>query len=206
MLSFVPMVGFGMAVMTLVGKRIGEGRPALAERTTWLAARSVAAYMFVFGVLFIAFPDTILLPFIGNHANAEMTSIHEQVVVLLRFVAFYTFFDGMAIVFAFAIRGAGDTRFPFVYTLLTSWTVMVLPTYYLVTTHRGGLNAAWCACSAYICLVGTGFFLRFLRGNWKTMNIIGNIAANPHTAEGATPDVLAQEGVPVSLGATAESD
>jgi MATE family multidrug resistance protein len=206
MLSFVPMIGFGMAVMTLVGKRIGEGRPALAERTTWLAAKSVAAYMFVFGVLFIAFPDTILLPFIGNHANAEMTSIHEQVVVLLRFVAFYTFFDGMAIVFAFAIRGAGDTRFPFVYTLLTSWTVMVLPTYYLVTTHRGGLNAAWCACSAYICLVGTGFFLRFLRGNWKTMNIIGNIAANPHTAEGATPDALAHEGVPVSLGATAESD
>ncbi len=206
MLSFVPMVGFGMAVMTLVGKRIGEGRPQLAERTTWLAARSVAAYMFVFGVAFIAFPDTILLPFIGNHANAEMTSIHDQVIVLLRFVAFYTFFDGMAIVFAYAIRGAGDTRFPFVYTLVTSWTVMVLPTYYLVTTHRGGLNAAWCACSAYICLVGTGFFLRFLRGNWKTMNIIGNIAANPDTADGATLDAPAHKGVPVAQGATAQID
>ena len=39
MLSFIPMMGVGMAVMTLVGKRIGEGRPALAVRTTWLAAR-----------------------------------------------------------------------------------------------------------------------------------------------------------------------
>ena len=113
MLSFVPMLGVGMAVMTLVGKRIGEGRPKLAERTTWLAARSVATYMFVFGMLFVVFPETILLPFTGWHAASEMASIRDQVVVLLRFVAVYTFFDGMAIVFAFAVRGAGDTRFPF---------------------------------------------------------------------------------------------
>jgi multidrug resistance protein, MATE family len=198
MLSFVPMLGLGMAVMTLVGRRIGEGRPALAERTVWLAARSVAAYMILFGLLFVAFPDTILLPFVGRHANAEMTSIHDQVVVLLRFVAFYTFFDGMSIVFAYAIRGAGDTRFPFVYTLITSWTVMVFPTYYLVTTHRGGLNAAWCACSAYICMVGTGFFLRFLRGNWKTMNIIGNLAGS---SDGETEKEPRSPVVPVTLGA-----
>jgi len=206
MLSFVPMVGFGTAVMTLVGKRIGEGRPQLAERTVWLAARSVAAYMLVFCLLFIAFPDTLLLPFIGENADADMTSIHDQVIVLLRFVSFYTFFDGMAIVFAYAIRGAGDTRFPFVYTLITSWTVMVFPTYFLITTHRGGLNAAWCACSAYICLVGTGFFLRFLRGNWKKMNIIGNIAAEPDSADGATLAAPALKGVPVAQGATVQAD
>jgi len=157
-------------------------------------------------VVFIAFPDTILLPFIGTHANAEMTSIHDQVIVLLRFVAFYTFFDGMAIVFAYAIRGAGDTRFPFVYTLVTSWTVMVFPTYFLISTHRGGLNSAWCACSAYICLVGTGFFLRFLRGNWKKMNIIGNIAAPPAATEGETAHEPSPQSVRVPLGATLESD
>jgi multidrug resistance protein, MATE family len=173
MLSFIPMIGFGMAVMTLVGKRIGEGRPQLAERTTWLAAGSVAVYMFIFGIVFIGFPEAILRPFIGSHANAEMTSIHNAVIVLLRFVAFYTFFDGMGIVFSFAVRGAGDTRFPFVYTLVMSWSLMVVPTYFLITTKTGGLNAAWCACSAYICSVGVGFFLRFLTGKWKTMSIIG---------------------------------
>ena len=188
MLSFIPMVGFGMAVMTLVGKRIGEGRPELAERTTWLAARSVATYMCVFGVLFIVFPKTILLPFTGSHANGEMAFIHDQVIVLLRFVAFYTFFDGMGIVFAFAIRGAGDTKFPFIYTLVTSWSVMVLPTYLMISTGRGGLNSAWCACSAYICLLGTGFFFRFRRGKWKSMNIIGAGAPSPTTQESELDD------------------
>ena len=62
MLSFIPMMGVGMAVMTLVGKRIGEGRPALAVRTTWLAARSVATYMLVFCILFVVFPRDDLAP------------------------------------------------------------------------------------------------------------------------------------------------
>jgi multidrug resistance protein, MATE family len=179
MLSFIPMVGVGTAVMTLVGRRIGEGRPKLAERTTWLAARAVATYMFAFGVLFVVFPETILLPFTGWHATSGMALIQDQVVVLLRFVAVYTFFDGMAIVFAFAVRGAGDTRFPFVYTLVTAWTIMVLPTYLMISTGRGGLVAAWCACSAYICVLGTGFLIRFLNGKWKSMNIIGAAAPSP---------------------------
>jgi multidrug resistance protein, MATE family len=184
MLSFVPMIGVGTAVMTLVGKRIGEGRPKLAERTTWLAARAVAAYMFGFGILFVVFPEIILLPFTGWHAASEMESIRDQVIVLLRFVAFYTFFDGMAIVFAFAIRGAGDTRFPFVYTLITAWTIMVLPTWLMTTSAHGGIIAAWFACSAYICTLGTGFLIRFLQGKWKTMNIIGGTASD--AGEGGT--------------------
>ena len=171
------MVGVGTAVMTLVGKRIGEGRPKLAERTVWLAARSVATYMLVLGGLFVLFPETILLPFTGSHAADEMLVIRDEVVVLLRFVAVYTFFDGMAIVFAFAIRGAGDTRFPFLYTLVTAWLVMVVPTYLLVSTGHGGLFRCWSFCAAYVCLLGIGCLLRFLQGKWKSMNVIGTVAS-----------------------------
>jgi len=200
MLSFVPMVGFGTAVMTLVGKRIGEGRPKLAERTTWLAARSVATYMFVFGVLFVAFPETILLPFTGWHAVSDMASLRDTVVVLLRFVAVYTFFDGMAIVFAFAVRGAGDTRFPFFFTLVASWSIMVLPTYLMISTGHGGLFSAWCACAAYICLLGTGFFFRFLQGKWKSMNIIGAVVPSPPTEESQCDAArsIEHEGIPLT--------
>jgi multidrug resistance protein, MATE family len=207
MLSFIPMVGVGTAVMTLVGRRIGEGRAALAERTTWLAARSVATYMLLFSVLFVVIPETILLPFTGWHAGSEMSAIRDEVVILLRFVAVYTFFDGMAIVFAYAIRGAGDTRFPFVYTLITSWTIMVLPTYFMISTGRGGLFAAWSMCAAYICLLGTSFFFRFLNGKWKSMNIIGAAALEP-TERTVDPFVEPVDGrMPAPLAqSTSESD
>jgi MATE family multidrug resistance protein len=180
MLSFVPMIGLATAVMTLVGKRIGEGRPQLAERTVWLAAAATAAYMLFFAVMFVVFPKIMLRPFTGGNATAELAGIQHTVIVLLRFTAVYTFFDGMALVFAFAIRGAGDTRFPFYYTLVSAWLVMVLPTWYFVKTGHGGLNACWSACSAYICLLGTACFLRFLHGKWKTMTIIGGTAPVVH--------------------------
>ncbi len=98
--------------------------------------------MFVFGILFVLFPRIILLPFTGWNAR-QRNGRHPATrsIVLLRFVAFYTFFDGMPIVFAFAIRGAGDTRFPFYYTLVTAWAIMVLPTYLMISTGRGGLVA-----------------------------------------------------------------
>jgi len=177
MLSFVPMVGLATAVMTLVGKRIGEGRPELASRTVWLAAGATAAYMLFFAVLFVVFPRVILRPFTGGHPTEELAGIQHTVIVLLRFIAIYTFFDGMQLVFAFAIRGAGDTRFPFYYTLVSAWLVLVLPTWIIVKNGYGGLNACWAACSTYICLLGMVFFLRFLHGKWKTMNIIGQTGA-----------------------------
>jgi MATE family multidrug resistance protein len=176
MLSFVPMVGLATAVMTLVGKRIGERRPELASRTVWLAAGTTAVYMLVFAVMFVVFPQVILKPFTGGDAPVELASIQHTVIVLLRFTAVYTFFDGMALVFAFAIRGAGDTRFPFYYTLVSAWLVMVAPTWWFVRTGNGGLNACWAACSTYICLLGMVCFLRFLQGKWKKMNIIGAAA------------------------------
>lgn len=181
MLSFIPMIGVGTAVMTLVGRRIGEGRPELATRTTWLAAGTTASYMAFFAIVFVAFPETILWPFTGLGSLSEMAAIREQVVVLLRFVAIYTFFDGMAIVFAYAIRGAGDTRFPFIYTLVTAWSIMVLPTYLIVRTGHGGLLGCWTACSIYICLLGSAFLLRFLQGKWKTMKVIGPAASETAT-------------------------
>ncbi len=180
MMSFVPMVGLAMAVMTLVGKRIGERRPRLAERTVWLAAGTSGVYMLFFAVLFVVFPQVILRPFTGGNAPEELASIQHTVIVLLRFTAIYTFFDGMALVFAYAIRGAGDTRFPFYYTLVSAWLVMVLPTWIIVKTGHGGLNACWTACSVYICLLGTVFFLRFLYGKWKTMNVIGLASPPAH--------------------------
>ncbi len=99
---------------------------------------------------------------------------------MLRFIAFYTFFDGMQMVFAFAIRGAGDTRFPFYYTLVSAWSILVLPTWLIVRTGHGGLFACWTACSIYICFLGTVCCLRFVNGKWKTMSVIGAMGPPMH--------------------------
>ena len=171
-LAFIPMIGLGTAVSTIVGKRIGEGCPELAVRSTWTAFKVSAAYMFLFVVIFVFLPDVILYPFKKYSDPQDFAALHDTVVELLRFVAVYCFFDAMVIVFSFAIRGAGDTRFALLFSCVIAWTVMVLPTWVSIKWFGGGLHACWWFCTIYIIVLGIGFFARFQAGHWKKMRVI----------------------------------
>lgn len=171
-LAFVPMLGLGTAVSTLVGQRIGEGRPELAVRTTWTAFRVSAAYMATFAAIYTLLPDVILKPYAAFSEEADFAALRAQVIELLRFVSVYCFFDAMGIVFGFAIRGAGDTRFALVYSCVTAWMLMVLPTAISLIWFGGSLRASWWFCTVYIIVLGLGFFFRFQAGHWKTMKVI----------------------------------
>ncbi|MCA8998503.1 MAG: MATE family efflux transporter [Planctomycetaceae bacterium] len=175
-LAFVPMLGLGTAVMTLVGKRVGEGFPDLASKTVYTAFYLSGGYMLIFALIYLSLPELILSPFLHGDEKEVFDEIRPIVIVLLRFVAVYTFFDAMAIVFGSAVRGAGDTHFSLVFTVGSSWLLMVLPTLWIIR-HDGGLYACWAACSAFIMWLGVGFFLRFLQGHWKSMRVIEHTEA-----------------------------
>ena len=171
-MAFVPMFGFGTAVMTLVGKRIGEGKPDLAIRTTWLAFRVCTVYMLAFAAVYIFMPDLILAPYAAKVPTEKFLPLRELVVELLRFIAVFSFFDGMAIIFGSAIRGAGDTRFSLVFTFFAGWLLMVIPTFIIWTWFDKNLFAAWMACTIYIVVLGIGFMIRFRMGQWRSMRVI----------------------------------
>ena len=171
-LAFIPMLGLGTAVSTLVGRRIGEGRPELAVRSTWTAFKVSAVYMLFFAAIFVLLPDLILMPFKAFSDPSDFAALRDPVVELLRFVAVYCFFDAMVIVFSFAIRGAGDTRFALLFSCIVAWTVMVLPTWVSIKWFGGGLYACWWFCTIYIIVLGIGFFARFQAGHWKKMRVI----------------------------------
>jgi MATE family multidrug resistance protein len=110
--------------------------------------------------------------------------------MLLRFVAFYSFFDAMAIVFGSAVRGAGDTRFSLVLLAGSAWTLMVLPTAVACIFFESNLVVCWTACSVYVMVVGVGFLLRFLTGRWQSMRVIeeqlaavASVQLRPHVAQ-----------------------
>jgi MATE family multidrug resistance protein len=142
----------------------------------------------VFGLVMVLFPDSITAPFGRYTAETEFAPIRDKVAVLLRFVAVFTFFDGIAIVFGSAVRGAGDTRFSFLYTLATSWSLMLLPTFLVWWLYGGNLLASWWACTVYVIVLGIGFLLRFQAGRWKTMSVIERLPRPSETAAEVAPE------------------
>lgn len=171
-LSFIPVIGVGIAVSTLVGQRIGEGRPHLATRSTWKGFSLAGTYMLGFGALYTLFPSWLIAPYAAQADPVEFAGIEENVVILLRFVAIYSFFDAMAIVFGSAIRGAGDTRFSMKVAFLAAWMLLVLPTYFSWKYYGPSLFRCWAICAVYVIALGFIYLARFQQGRWRSMNVI----------------------------------
>ena len=197
-LAFIPMLGLGTAVSTLVGNRVGEGRPEIAVRTTWTAFKLSAAYMLTFAAIYVLLPDLILRPYFADSNEADSAAVRGLVIELLKFVSVYCFFDAMGIVFGFAIRGAGDTRFALWYSCLTAWSLMVIPTVVGVTWFGAGWRASWWFCTVYIIVLGCGFFARFLAGHWKSMKVIEAVRGEPSGPAEKVGESLRDSNVPVT--------
>jgi MATE family, multidrug efflux pump len=193
-MTFIPLLGLGTAVTALVGQRIGDGRPRLAARTTWLAAALASGYVSIFCAIYLFAPHAILRPY-GLEAH---DSLRELAVFLLKIVAMFTWFDAMIVVFGAAIRGAGDTRFALWFSFSMGVVVLVIPTYVASLYGPSGFQFAWYAVTAYLIVCCLGFIARFQQGRWMSMRVIEHTleelasadapSLEPHAAlEGATP-------------------
>ena len=169
--AFIPMIGVGQAVAILVGNKLGENRPAAAERLTWLGMAIAGGYMGSVALLYILVPDLFIAPFQGDNNAVNWQLIADRVVVVLWFVAAFSVFDAANIVLSFALRGAGDTVFVSLVSLVLAWPVMVIPTYGAYK-FGWGLYWAWGFASLYIALQATCFLTRFRGGKWKAMRVI----------------------------------
>jgi MATE family multidrug resistance protein len=187
-LSFMPMIGFGMATSILVGRALGADKPQIAQKTTYTAAKLTFGYMVAVAASYWLFPNLFMLPFEAGASAEQMEAMRPIAKTLLYFVSFYCIFDTGNIIFSAALKGAGDTRFVMWISLVLNWLIMVIPSWAAITFLLGSarLYVAWLALTGYVCALAVLFFLRFLAGKWKTMRVIekvpalaGNIPALP---------------------------
>ena len=172
MLAFMPMFGMGMAVSVLVGQHLGDDNPQLAKFSVYSAFHMTFVYMIFIATAYILIPDIFILPFAVKSDPDGFSEIFKTTVFLLRFVAAYSLFDALNLIFASAIKGAGDTRFVMFMLIVLSSTCLVLPTYIAVVPMDLGLTVCWIIATIYVCILGSSFFIRFLGGKWQHMRVI----------------------------------
>lgn len=189
MLAFMPALGIAIAAETLVGQRIGEKQPDLAARSTWSAFTLALIYSLGIGVAYFFFGDLLLLP---HSMNAEdpvaFEPTRQMTVMLLKFVALYCLFDCAYIVFSFAIKGAGDTRFVLKTTFLMSG-LPVVAAWIGIEKFGLGIRWSWLVLTVWILSLGMIYLARFLAGYWREMQVIEH-AAIPDVEADGEDDVL----------------
>jgi MATE family multidrug resistance protein len=172
MIVFMPMLGLGVGVSAVVGRHLGARRPAAAERATWSAFWMSLGYMSLCGLLYLGAPRLLLAPYAAGADPATFPAVARVATVLLRFIALYSIFDMMNVVFAAGLKGAGDTLYPLVLTFVLAWGAMLGPAYVACELLGGGAYVAWSTATAYVVLLGLLLLRRFRTGRWKTMRVI----------------------------------
>jgi len=171
-LAFMPMIGCGIAVSVLVGQYLGGDKSDHAQSVVYSGFHLTLVYMISIAAAYVLVPDVFVAPFALGADPGGFSEIYGYSVILLRFVAVYSVFDTMNIIFCSAIKGAGDTRYVMLITVILSVFAFVVPVYLTVVIFEFGLMVAWVFATAYIILLGFIFYFRFLGGKWKTMRVI----------------------------------
>ncbi|MBX3402696.1 MAG: MATE family efflux transporter [Phycisphaeraceae bacterium] len=208
-LAFMPAIGLSIAVTAQVGKCMGMQRPDLAARRAWLGLALNMAYMILCGVLMVVFRepaiDLFIDPSTPDDARDRLIAIGAQVMIA---AAVFQLFDALGITFIGALRGAGDTIWPGVATLVLAWTLLFgLGTW--MVHHRPDLGSLgpWIAAAAYIILLGIAVTFRFVSGTWKTIKLVEPPRELAPPAEpGHAPALTAREAAAEALAAAGAVD
>ena len=176
-LAFMPLIGCGIAVSTVVGQRLGEDRPEAAEYCTWTGFHLAAGYMGVMVLAYLLAPALFLSPYGVGATGPDFLAARDLATDLLRIVAAYCLFDAAYMVFTAALKGAGDTRYIMWMSVGMAWGIMVVPSFVVYEYFGGGIFALWTFICAYIMVAGLVFYRRFRGGKWKSMRVIEELPA-----------------------------
>jgi putative MATE family efflux protein len=171
-IAFLTVAAFSIPASTLTGQYLGARRQdqaARAARTAW------GMGAFVLGVLGLLL-YTQSVPMFEIFLGGRQPRVVDLGVPVLRIVAFALPALATINILGGALRGAGDTRWPWLIVLF-GYLVVRLPLTCLLATPAAsgglgwGLYGAWVAMFADLHVRGTLVAARFLHGGWKHTSV-----------------------------------
>ena len=171
-LAFMPLIGAGIALSTMVGQHLGADDPDGAEYCTWTGLHLALGYMSVMASSYILFPGLFLLPYGAGASGAEFEAARDLAHSLLRIVGCYCLFDATYIMLTSTLKGAGDTRYIMIASLIMGWTIMVIPPLVAVEYFDADVYTVWIFLVTYLGVAAAVFYRRFRGGKWKSMRVI----------------------------------
>lgn len=159
-LSFMPAIGVSIATATLVGKSLGEKDVHKANHIGFLSVMLGTVWALFIGLIFILFPHQILTIFSSD------TSIIEYGAPIMLFLGVNQLGLNYVIIISGALRGAGDTTFVMLNTVLRLWLLFIPLSYLFITVFNYGVVGLWYAEILSFIITGPVLFFRFRGQKW----------------------------------------
>jgi len=178
--AFLPGVAFQMAAATLAGQYLGAGNYRKAGRSVLMACLVGGGVMVTAGACFFTLADHLPRLFVGS----EQADVARLATPLLRTISMAMPALALTMILTGALRGAGDTRWPLVFSMIGFLGVRIPLAYWLafpaikipgtglVLTGWGlGVVGAWYAMVTDLSVRATLVTYRFWHGGWKRVRV-----------------------------------
>lgn len=159
--AFMPAYGISTAAQTLVGQYLGAGDRVSATRSGWTSIRVTSVYMAAMGLVFAFFGRPLVAAFTDDPQVVELAAR------LMLWAALFQLGDGVQVVLAGALRGAGDTKYVMLTSLAGAWFVFAPLAFGLMSVLDLGVEAGWIAINAWVVALSVLLIARFRGDRWK---------------------------------------
>ncbi|MDJ0698710.1 MAG: MATE family efflux transporter [Woeseiaceae bacterium] len=173
-LSFVPMIGLGVGVISLIGRFVGARDMARTNEVISAAFAVALAYSAVLAVLYIAFRYPLVEVFAPP--SGDFTAIRELSAFMMIGLSSYVMADAVIIVSGGVLRGAGDTRWLMVASVSLHWAMLVAQ-FFIIRVLELSPKVSWVALCILVLAIALIYSLRLRGGRWRDPEVLERVMA-----------------------------
>ena len=173
-LSFVPMIGLSVGIISMIGRFVGARDMARVDEVMTAAFVVALAY----GALLAALYSTFRYPLVEVFAppSGDFTAIRELSAFMMIGLSSYVMADAVILVSGGILRGAGDTRWLMVASVSLHWA-MLLAQFLIIWVFKFSPKVSWIAFVALVLAIALVYALRLRSKRWRDPKVLERVMA-----------------------------
>lgn len=173
MVAFVPLIGIEIAVTSMVGRYMGSKNPDTAHKSVLSGLKIACCYSALMLILFLFLPKLLVGMFSPRQPDIIFQQAAPKAVFMLKVVFLYVFAESVFIVFTGALRGAGDTFWTMIISVILHWAMFVAA-FILIKMFQIKIELVWITVVTIFVVFSCFIYLRYKSGKWKNLTVISD--------------------------------
>jgi len=166
MVAYVPLIGLEIGATSIVGKYVGARDFASANRSIYSGMKIGMIYSALIILLFVGMPSILANVFAPHSPGHEWEEARNLAVSMIRLAAVYVSVATFIVVYAGALRGAGDTLAAMFITSGQHW-VLVIVVWTFFNFFKMEVITTWGITVMLYTIFPLFLYLRWKGGKWR---------------------------------------
>ena len=173
-LSFVPMIGLNVGVISLIGRFVGARDMTRVNEVMAAAFALALAYGAVLATIYITFRFPLVDVFAPP--SGDFSAIRALSAYMMIGLSSYVLADAVILVSGGVLRGAGDTRWLMIASVSLHWAMLVAQ-FFIIRVFGFSPKISWIAFVAMILAIAVVYAMRLKHGRWRDPEVLEMVMA-----------------------------